>query len=43
MRVLARIARRVSESDDLEGILGPVLRDVGEGTGRGEHLNPLNG
>lgn len=33
MRVLARIARRVSESDDLEGILGPVLRDVGEGTG----------
>lgn len=33
LRVLARIAGRVAESDDLEQILGPVLRDVGEGTG----------
>ncbi|HCH64382.1 MAG: sigma-54-dependent Fis family transcriptional regulator [Deltaproteobacteria bacterium] len=33
LRVLARIAGRVSTSDDLERVLGPVLRDVGEGTG----------
>ncbi len=32
LRTLARIAGRVAASDDLDQILGPVLRDVGEGT-----------
>ena len=33
LRVLGKVARRVARTDDLEQVLGPVLRDVGDATG----------
>ena len=33
LRVLGKVAVRLASSDDLDEVLGPILRDVGEGAG----------